>query len=310
MNLQLNYHHLRYFLAVSSQGGLKAASRVLHVSPPTLSAQVQELEEFFGVRLFRRENRTMRLTDAGRVVQRYAERIFSFGDELVEVVGRGGTAAIETVYLGIADSVPKLVASRLLLRAWTVQPGLRVVVREGLPSELFPALAGHQIDLVLANEPSPASMKTVLFSTRIRRSSVRLMATPALRKTFRKSTGIGGFPVLMPTRESPLRREFDRWWAESNTSPDIVAEFDDTAAMYELAAAGVGAAPVLDAVRDDVARRYGLEELPCRTGIEENLFVITAERQVTSPGPALIARLAREEGSVRSGGDHSKPVGG
>ena len=93
MNLQLNYHHLRYFLAVATQGGIKAATEALHVSAPTLSAQVRELEGFLEVELFRREGKSLILSDAGRVVKRYAERIFAFGDEMVEVVQRGGADA-------------------------------------------------------------------------------------------------------------------------------------------------------------------------------------------------------------------------
>ncbi|MDX2080113.1 MAG: LysR family transcriptional regulator [Terrimicrobiaceae bacterium] len=294
MNFQINYHHLRYFHAVAAQGGIKAAARLLNLSAPTLSTQVHELEAFLGVQLFRRESRTMRLTEAGRVVQRYADRIFLLGDEMVEVVGRGGSPGLETVFLGIADSVPKLFASRLLSRAWQKQPSLRIVVREGLPGELFPALAAHQLDLVLSNEPAPSSFKTLLYSTRSGRFGVRWVSTPELRKAFRPRRGLVGFPVLVPARESPLRRELDRTWAERQVQPDVRAEFDDTAAMYELAAAGVGAAPVFDAVLPDVSSRYGLVELPCRTGIHEELFAVTAERQISSPGPRLITALARE----------------
>jgi len=97
MNLQLNYHHLRYFLAVATEGGITAAASVLHVSPPTLSAQVRELEGSLGVELFRRQGKAMVLTDAGRVVKRYAERIFAFGDEMAEVVRRGGAGEPETI---------------------------------------------------------------------------------------------------------------------------------------------------------------------------------------------------------------------
>lgn len=294
MNIQLNYHHLRYFLAVAAQGGIKAASSVVNVSSPTLSAQVRELEAFFGRELFRREGRKMVLTEAGQMVQRYAERIFSFGDEMIEVLGRGGADGVETVFLGIADSVPKLLVSRILSRAWEVFPTLRVVVREGLPSELFPALASHQVDLVMANERAPASFRTLLFSARAGRFGVRFAAVASLQKRFRAAKGLGGFPVLVPTKESPLRRDLDRWWAETKTVPEIRAEFDDAAAMYELAAAGVGAAPVLDVVMRDVAKRYGLIGLPCVTGIEEDLYIITSKREISHPGPRVISEAATE----------------
>lgn len=292
MNTQLNYHHLRYFLAVASEGGIKAASDGLHVSPPTLSAQVKALEDFLGTPLFLREGKALVLTDAGRMVKRYAERIYGFGDEMIEVIRRGGPVGPETVFVGIVDALPKLLASRVLVKAFGELPLLHVVVREGLPGELFPALAAHQLDIVIANSPPAAPLKTALFSTKAGRHGVRFVASAELKKTYHSRSGLSGFPVLLPTRESPLRRELDRWWAEKKVVPKIRAEFDDAAAMWEMAAAGAGATPVIDAVMPDVAIRYGLSELPLKTGIHEELYVVTAERQFSHEGQRAIARLA------------------
>ncbi len=294
MNLQLNYHHLRYFLAVASEGGVTAAAAALSVSPPTLSAQVRALEEFLGARLFHREGKGLALTDAGRVVKRYASRIFDLGDEMVEVVMRGAPAGPETVQVGIVDAVPKLLASAILVRAWKELPGLRVVAREGLPGEVFPALAAHQLDIVISNEPAPSSLQTLLHSARVGRFAVHFAASAALAARYRRKPGLDGFPVLLPTRESPLRRELDRWFSENGVRPEIRAEFDDAAAMCEMAAAGAGAAPVLSPLLAGVRERYGLRPLPVRTGVQEELFVVTAERQFSHEGPRVIARLARE----------------
>ncbi len=293
MNIQLNYHHLRYFLAVATEGGITQAAHALHVSAPTLSTQVQALEEFLETRLFLREGRSMVLTEAGRVVKGYAERVFALGDEMVEVMHRRGTDVGEggTVFVGILDSVPKLLASSILSRSWEAMPRMRVVVREGLPGELFPALAAHQLDIVISTEPAASTFRTVLFSKRTGRFSVHLVAAPALRKKFSRKTGLNGFPVLVPTRESAMRRELDRWWAEQGIRPDIRAELDDSAALYELASAGLGAAPVLAPVLPSVTERYGLSELPLRTGLHEELYVLTAERQITHPGTQIIARM-------------------
>jgi LysR family transcriptional activator of nhaA len=292
MNLQLNYHHLRYFLAVATEGGIKAASDALHVSPPTLSAQVRELENFFAVPLFSRQGKRLVPTDAGRVVRRYAERIFALGDEMAEVLRRGAASGPQTVHLGIGDAVPKLLVSSILIRARHEITDLRVVVREGLPGELYPALAAHQIDVVIANEPPPGSFRTMLFSRRAGRFAVSFAAAPSLVKKFRPRLGLDGFPVLVPTRESPLRRELDRWWADAGIRPDIRAEFDDAAAMCEMAADGAGAAPLPAPVLAAAKRRYGLRVLPLRTGIHEELFVVTAERQFAHEGVRVLARVA------------------
>ncbi len=292
MNTQLNYHHLRYFLAVATEGGIKAASVRLHVSSPTLSTQIRELEDFLEVPLFVREGRSMVLTDAGRVVKQYARRIFDCGDELVEVVRRGSLLGPQAVYLGIVDSVPKLLASGILIRTWASHPEIKVIMREGLPGELFPALASHQLDVVITNEPAPSSLKPLLFSKQTAKFGVRFVASPDLKKRFNRKSGLDGFPVLLPTMESPLRRELDRWWAECGVAPVIRGEFDDAAAMWELAASGAGAVPVIEPVLSEVARRYGLEVLPLKIGIFEQLFVVTAERQFSHEGLRAIVEQA------------------
>ena len=64
----LNYHHLRYFWTVAREGGLTKAVAKLHVSQPTISAQIQALEGVLGEKLFRRKGRNLELTDVGQQV--------------------------------------------------------------------------------------------------------------------------------------------------------------------------------------------------------------------------------------------------
>ena len=90
---RLNYRHLEYFWHVAREGGMTAASRVLHVGQPAISAQIRKLERGLGEELFDRTGRTMVLTEVGRVVYRYADDIFSMGRDLTDAVqglpGRG-----------------------------------------------------------------------------------------------------------------------------------------------------------------------------------------------------------------------------
>lgn len=245
-----------------------------------------------GSPLFTREGRKLVLNDTGRVVRRYAERIFELGDEMSEVVARGEPAGPGTVHLGIVDGVPKPLASELVRRAWQKTPSLRLVVREGLPGELFPALAAHQIDLVISNEAPSAQLGTFLSSRRVARFKVHFAAATGTIAPRIRTPQLDKLPLLLPTRESPLRRELDRWFADQGLRPDIRAEFDDTAAMYELAASGQGAAPVPGPMLGHVLERYGLRDLRIKTGIEEELFLVSAERQFTHEGPRLIADAA------------------
>jgi LysR family transcriptional regulator, transcriptional activator of nhaA len=79
----LNYHHLRYFWNVAKEGSLARAAARLHVSQPSISEQIRELESALGEKLFQREGRKNKLTDAGQVVFGYAEEIFALGQVLL-----------------------------------------------------------------------------------------------------------------------------------------------------------------------------------------------------------------------------------
>jgi hypothetical protein len=79
----LNYHHLRYFWVTAREGSLAKAAETLRVSQPSISEQIHELEFFIGEKLFRKEGRTNKLTEAGDVIFGYADAIFSLGSEML-----------------------------------------------------------------------------------------------------------------------------------------------------------------------------------------------------------------------------------
>ncbi|MCB1693995.1 MAG: LysR family transcriptional regulator, partial [Pseudomonadales bacterium] len=82
----LNYHHLLYFWVVAKEGTVAAASEKLMLAQPTISGQIRELENALGQKLFRRRGRYLALTDAGRMVYRYADGIFALGRELIDTM--------------------------------------------------------------------------------------------------------------------------------------------------------------------------------------------------------------------------------
>src|ERR1051326_6171464 len=79
----LNFHHLRYFWMVARKGGVRKAAEALHVSQPSISAQLRLLEESLGEQLFKRTGRSLVLTETGHLVLSYADEIFSAGRELM-----------------------------------------------------------------------------------------------------------------------------------------------------------------------------------------------------------------------------------
>ena len=143
----LNYHHLRYFWTVAREGDLRKASERLSVSQPSHFRPIQALAvPSGGGRPFRRSGRSLVLTEMGQIVYGYAEEIFAIGQELLNTVEGHQPITFIKFNVGIADSVPKLVAKEILKPAFFHMPPMHVVCHEGKAGDLLAQLAaasGH-----------------------------------------------------------------------------------------------------------------------------------------------------------------------
>lgn len=85
---RLNYNHLYYFWTVARTGSVSEASRELKLSQPTVSEQIHALEKELGRKLFRRVGRNLAMTDSGKLIFRYARKIFRVGEEMADALAK------------------------------------------------------------------------------------------------------------------------------------------------------------------------------------------------------------------------------
>lgn len=286
----LNYHHLRYFWVVAREGGLRRAAERLHVSAPSISAQVRELEEALGERLFRRVGRANVLTEAGQIALRYADEIFNLGRELASAVKQRPGAAVVRLHVGVADSFPKLVTQQILEPVFAQAQAVHVICREGKVEDLLAQLVAHRLDVVLADEPAPGSLKVRVFSHPLGECGVTFCAgarlAAGLRKGFPRS--LHGAPALLPTEGTGLRRSLDQWFHRLGIAPRIVAEFEDAALMKVMAADGRGFIPVPSLVAQEAVGRFDLRIIGETAKCRDQFFAITADRRIHHPAVAIL----------------------
>ena len=127
----LNYHHLRLFWEVARAGSLRIAAARLHLSQPTISAQIKSLELGLDERLFDRTGRGMKLTPAGRLVMECATEIFSLGTEMVRSLHGFNSTRNLRLNVGVTESLPKHIVWRLIRPAVKAYPTLRLSCSEG-----------------------------------------------------------------------------------------------------------------------------------------------------------------------------------
>ena len=237
----------------------------------------------------------MKLTPSGRLGMECAAEIFSLGTEMVRSLhGLGSTRSLR-LKVGITDSLPKLVAWRLIRPAVKAFPNLQLSCAEGHAQELLGSLAAGRLDVVLSDEAAPSSLPVKAFNHLLGESPVVFCAAPALAKKLSKNfpASLKDAPALLPASRTAWRHELDRWFDSHRIRPRIVAEFDDAALMKTAAADGMGLAPIAAAVLDEAVDRYGLMPIgrPVRCGFSCHL--ITLERAMRHPALAVIAAEAK-----------------
>jgi len=292
----LNYHHLRYFHAVASTGSLRAASEKLATSQPSICAQVKQLEQALGETLYRRSGRSIVLTDFGRVIQGYAEEIFALGSELLTTAKRAPSARTLRLNVGLVDSFPKLLTLDILRPAFDHVPRMQVSCQEGKLNELLPMLAAHRLDALLADEPPPAGSQIRTFNHAMGSTGVSFCAAPKLAETLkgRFPHNLQGAPFLLPTQNTALRRDLEKWFRAVKIDPVVVGEFEDAALAQIVATEGLGVTVVPTVVMAEAIERYGFVPLGKTEECQIHLYLITAERRLEHPGVALLAREAGE----------------
>lgn len=291
---RLNFQHLLYFWAVVRNGSLTKACAELHLSAPTVSAQLRTFEQRLGVRLLMKSGRTLVPSEAGRLVFSYAEEIFALGADLLSALAQRPTHKPMRVVAGIDDVVPKEIAQRLVNAALGLQQPVQLLCREGTLHELLRRLEVRELDVVLSDSPVTPSLNLRAYNHYLGGCDVSWMAAPALAKSLRAGfpQSLHGAPVLLPTSDTAIRRALDQWLDRHDVRPLIAGEFEDYALLREFARAGRGVAPVPSVLVKQLRRESGLRELGPARKVRGEFYAISMERNIKHPAVLAICKHA------------------
>lgn len=293
---RLNYHHLEYFWAVAREGNLTRAAQRLHVSQSALSVQIRQLEEQLGQRLFVREGRTLRLTEAGRIALGYADQIFTTGAELTATLREGRGIDRQVLRVGavatLSRNFQESFVSPLIAR-----PDVELVLQSGSLGELLTRLGTHTLDLVLSNRAVQGDAERPWRCRRIARQPVSLVG-PVRRKrlAFRFPEDLANVSMLLPSTNSEIRTAFDLLCEQLGVRVNVRAEVDDMAMLRLLARDSDAVALLPSVVVRDELREGRLQEYCVVPHLEEHFYAITVKRHFQQP--LLRTLLARTDADM------------
>lgn len=140
---------LQYVLAVAEELSFRRAAERCHVSQPSLSAQLAQLEEVLGVRVFERDQRRVLLTAVGRDIVARAQRVLLAADDLAESARRAGDPFAGSLRVGVIPTVSPYLLPCVTPRVRAKFPRLTLVWVEEKTESLMRALHAGELDAAL-----------------------------------------------------------------------------------------------------------------------------------------------------------------
>ncbi|HTD05147.1 transcriptional activator NhaR [Undibacterium sp.] len=301
----LNLRHLYYFWVVAKEGGVTRAAERLGVAIQTISMQIAQLEQAIGKSLLTTQGRRLVLTEAGRLALSYADQIFLLEEQMQSALAETDLGNSMRLTVGISDSLPKLIAYRLLETALRLPQKVRLECYEGKFESLLADLALHKLDVVLTDRPVSAGTSMRVFSHPLGECQIMLFGIPALAKKYRDNfpASLHGAPVLLPTRNNAIRGRIDQWFELHNVRPDVVGEFEDSALLSTFGRSGLGLFPAASILAADVAEQFGAELVGELSQVQEQFYAISTERKIKHA--AVEAILSATHGGVFSMAEHT-----
>lgn len=290
----MELRELRYFLAVAQAGTISAAAEAVHVTQPTLSRQMMELETRLGKRLFLRGKRRITLTDEGLFLRERAREILALVERTESAFGEPGEELRGDVFIGGGETDAMRLAARAARRLHRRHPHVVFHLFSGNAEEVAERIARGLVDFGVFIEPADLSDYDVL----------RLPLKDTWGLLMRRDCALAAREVIRPrdlidlpllcSRQAQVSNDIAGWMGPGYERLNIVASYNllyNAALMVE---EGLGYALCLDKIAA-VTPQGPLCFRPLAPRLEVGLAVAWKKEQTFSPAAAAFLDCLRRE---------------
>ena len=291
----LNYQHLYYFWEVAKHGGITKACEKLLLAQPTVSAQLKQFSKSIGLELFKRNGRTLVLSEDGKMVFEYASKIFSLGNNLRQKIRLGEKASNTTIRIGIADVLPRELVFSLMNPLMADGLNIFLQCHDDETHALLGKLALGELDIVISDVPVNPFIKVKSYNHVIGESPVTFIGSYQLVARFKPGfpDSLAKAPFLMPMKGTSLRQILDNWFDENNIVPNIVAELADIDLFEDFGKSGKGFFALPHVATTGILKNQNLKILGKALGAKESFFLISPEKILKNEIALLILKNAK-----------------
>ncbi|EMY0610484.1 TPA: HTH-type transcriptional activator IlvY [Yersinia enterocolitica] len=249
----MDLRDLKLFLHLAESRHFGRSAKAMHVSPSTLSRQIQRLEETIGQPLFLRDNRTVQLTDAGTQLKAFAQQTLLQYQQLRHALGQHGPSLSGELRLFCSVTAAYSHLPLILDRFRARHPLVEIKLTTGDAADAVDKVQSNEADLGIAGRPEV--LPTSVAFTQIGEIPLVLIA-PALPCAVRSQVSVdqpdwATIPFILP-EHGPSRKRIDLWFRRQRiTNPLIYATVSGHEAIVSMVALGCGVALIPSVVVDN-----------------------------------------------------------
>lgn len=253
----MNIRDLKLFLHLCETCHFGMTANAMHVSPSTLSRQIQRLEEYFGHPLFIRDNRQVQITQVGEKVKRFALQVISQHQQLKQELELSNQQLIGELRLFCSVTAAYSHLPDILDQFRIHYPLIEIKLSTGDAADAVEKVQSNEADLAIAGKPKqlPAGVEFLKFG-----EIEMVLLIPKLNSTFsdklhQKKPDWHNIPFILP-EHGPSRQRIDLWFKQQKiTSPKIYATVAGHEAIVSMVALGCGVALLPKVVMENSPER-------------------------------------------------------
>lgn len=281
---------LRYFLAVAREENITAAANFLHLTQPTLSRQIKDLEDELGQQLLIRKSHKVTLTPEGMLLRKRAEEIVSMVDKTEAVFACMGNTISGEVYIGGGETRAIRLIADIIKEVSEEYPDIHYHLYSGNGPDVTERLDKGLLDFGVLIQPADLSKYDYLNLPESDSWGVIMRKdSPLAKKEYVEKEELLGLPLLCSrqvVQHKGYGNQFAEWFGEDYNKLNIVSTFNlvyNAAIMVE---AGVGYAISIDKLVN-TSQGSSLCFRPLKPRLESGLNIIWKKYQVFSPAAEL-----------------------
>lgn len=288
---------LRYFLAVAREESITAAANFLHLTQPTLSRQIHDLEEELGQKLLIRKSHRIALTPEGMLLRKRAEEILSMVDKTESEFRSLETTISGDVYIGSGETQAVRQIAGIIQRLQQDYPAIHYHMHSGNAQDITDRLDNGLLDFGLLIQPADITKyDSLVLPAKDVWGVIMRKDSPLAAKPFVQKEDLRTVPLLCSRQAILSQRHgnaFASWFGSEFEKLNIVCTYNliyNAAIMVE---EGIGYAVTLDNLANTSANS-ALCFRPLSPKLESGLNMVWKKYQVFSPAAEIFLQRLQE----------------